>query len=107
MDLNEWIKEVAIEDIPESYQDLAANIGIEALLRLAAFLGGTTTYIPKIDCLVLAARDRLIIREFDKGVKPKEIAIKFDLTDVWVRKVIDQYITERDQLRLFDMASGE
>lgn len=102
MDLKKWINEVRIEEIPDSYRDLAHAIGIEALLKLSHILGGTTTYVPKLDCLVQATRDRLIIDDYNKGMKPKELAIKYDLSDVWVRQIIDKYILERDQLGLFD-----
>jgi Mor family transcriptional regulator len=102
MDLNKWLNEVKIEEIPDSYKDLAHAIGIEALLKLSEILGGTTTYVPKLDCLVQATRDRLIIEDYNKGMKPKELAIKYGLTDVWVRQIIDKYILERDQLVLFD-----
>jgi len=102
MEVNDWIKEVKTEDIPNIYRDIAVALGTEALLKLAFLIGGTTTYIPKIDFFIQAARDRLIIREYNNGAKPKDLAIKYDLTDVWVRKIIDQYLVERDQLKLFE-----
>lgn len=102
MDLDKWLNEVKIDEIPSSYKDLAEAIGVEALLKLSHILGGTTTYVPKLDCLIQATRDRLIIEDFNKGMKPKELAIKYDLSDVWVRQIIDKYIVERDQLALFD-----
>jgi Mor family transcriptional regulator len=104
MDLNDWIKEVKLEEIPEEYRPWAEAIGVEAILRQAKFLGGNTRYFPKIDALTHATRDRLIIQDYRAGVKMTDLTAKYDISDSWVRRLIDRYITKRDQLGLFDKA---
>lgn len=99
--LLEWLDEVKIEDIPIVNQTLAKTIGIEAFLKLAMAAGGTVLYVPKLDGLLQPARDRKIIKEFD-GYNYKELAIKYNLSETWVRQVIQQDQMERDQGKLFE-----
>jgi Mor family transcriptional regulator len=105
MNLNRWINEVKAEDIPAEYQDLICGIGVEAFLKLAYIIGGNTIYFPKLDRLIQPARDRLIIKEYN-GSNLKELAVKYDLTDVWVRKIINEHLLAKNQMKLFDEAVG-
>lgn len=97
---NELIKEVKLEDLDDSYQLLAKAIGIEPLIRLAGVAGGTVLYIPKAESLLQHARDRRIIQEFN-GYNYKELAVKYNLSETWVRQLIQQDQMAKDQLKLF------
>jgi Mor family transcriptional regulator len=101
-----WIKEVKTEDIPSEYRDLVDGIGLDAFLRLAYITGGNTIYFPKLDRLIQPARDRMIIKEYN-GSNLKELVIKYELTDVWVRKIISEHFLAKNQIKLFDdIAAG-
>jgi Mor family transcriptional regulator len=95
------IREMKIEDIPPINQPLARQLGIETYIKLAQIAGGTTIYIPKADSLLQPARDRCIIKEFN-GSNYKELAIKYNLSESWVRQVIQQDLDEKSQIKLFD-----
>ena len=106
MDATEWIKKVKPNEIPVEYQELVQAIGVENLIKLSILIGGTTNYIPKLDRLIQQTRDRLIVTEYN-GYNINELATKYDITDVWVRKVIREHQLKVDQCKLFDIASGE
>jgi Mor family transcriptional regulator len=104
-DLKEWTNEIKLEDFKE-HQALAKAIGVEAFIRLAMAAGGTVFYIPKADSLLQPARDRKIIKEFN-GYNYKELAIKYNLSETWVRQVIQQDQLNKSQCKLFDDAVNQ
>lgn len=98
--MEEFIKDVQLDDIPAVYKSIATAIGAESFVRMAMVTGGLTIYIPKADTLIQAARDRKIIKEFN-GSNYRELALKYNLSETWVRQVIDNDRMERDQCKLF------
>lgn len=99
--MDEFLQEVKLEDIPKGYQPIAMAIGVEAFVRLATITGGLTIYIPKADTLIQAARDRRIISEFN-GSNYRDLALKYNLSETWVRTVIDHDRMEKNQGKLFE-----
>ncbi len=83
------IPEISIEDMPESYQDVAITIGVEAAVKLAAKHGGIPCYVPQLDALLRKKRDAAIRREFN-GRNYRQLARKYGLTEVWIRAIIDR-----------------
>ncbi len=75
------------EDLPSGYRDIAETIGLQAALRLMELRGGETIYIPKIDCIGVAARNRSIRAEFN-GRNHRELARRYGLTVTWVREIL-------------------
>lgn len=102
MEIKDWIKEVKTEDVPSSFQDIVFAIGIEALLKLSFAVGGTTLYVPKPEFFLHKAKERLIIEEYRKGSAVKELALRYQLSDACIRKMISDYFLEKDQLKLFE-----
>lgn len=100
MNKETWLKEVKAEEIPEVYQDLVYAIGVEALLNLSFAIGGTTIYVPKPEHFIQNTKSRLIISEFNGG-NLKELAIKYSVSDSYIRKLINQHLLEKSQLKLF------
>jgi Mor family transcriptional regulator len=85
--LDEIIPQVEIEDIPESYQDMAETVGVKNFLQLLKIVGGATIYLPLPISVIKEARDRAIIREYT-GKNLKELAVKFNLSETWIRKIV-------------------
>ena len=79
--------DVKKEDLPVEIEDLTEIIGLQGVLDLANHRGGESIYIPKIDRITRAARDRSIRNEFN-GSNYKVLAKKYDLTIQWIRKII-------------------
>jgi Mor family transcriptional regulator len=102
MEIKDWAKEVKAEDIPSSFQDIVYAIGIEALLKLSFSVGGTTLYVPKPEFFLHKAKERLIIDEYNKGSTIKELALRYQLSDACIRKIISDYFLEKEQLKLFE-----
>lgn len=102
----EWIEEIEPSELPEPYQTIARHIGVKGALWLARAFGGTSIYMPKLDQLLRKKRNERIRREFREG-NWRELAIKYGLTEAWVRKIVageDEAAPEQEQLRLFDGA---
>ncbi|ALA68822.1 hypothetical protein GT50_00465 [Geobacillus stearothermophilus 10] len=97
-----WIKDVKPDDLPEPYYQMAKEIGVEATLKIAKLFGGTKIYLPKHDTALQTVRDRQIRKEYN-GYNCKELAIKYNLTENWVRSIVrgKNAAEDLDQLTLF------
>lgn len=82
-----WLEEIPVEQLPEAVQVLARVIGVEAAVKLSEELGGTSFYFPKIDRLLQRVRDKKIRQEFS-GYNCRELALKYHLSENWVRKIV-------------------
>lgn len=78
---------VQIENLDEEQKFLAELIGLEAFKSLVRAFNGTSIYIPKIESLEKTVRDELIKEEFNGG-NYKELALKFGLTETWIRNIV-------------------
>ena len=76
-----------MEDLDEEQRTLAGLIGIEAFRALVRNYNGTPIYIPKIESLEKPVRDELIREEFD-GKNYRELALKYGLTETWIRNIV-------------------
>ena len=103
--MNEWIAaiidEITIEDLPESYREVARAIGVENAVKLSSVVGGLGYYFPQLDGILRKKRDECIRREFN-GNNHRELAKKFDLTERWVREIVEE---KTPQTPLFDISS--
>lgn len=83
----ELLDRVQMDNLDEEQKVLAELIGLEAFKNLVRAFNGTSIYIPKIESLEKAVRDELIKEEFDGG-NYKELALKYGLTERWVRLIL-------------------
>lgn len=95
------VKPEDLEGLPENLQEVLRLTGLEGFVELCFYMSGTTLYIPKLDRIVSPARDRLLAREFNGG-NYAELAKKYDITENWVRQVINRENWKKRQMRLFD-----
>lgn len=80
--------ELTLDDLREEQKQLAKVIGMKAYLDLTRAFGGTTIYIAKAEEIVRRNdRDRQIREEFD-GTNTAQLAIKYGLTEVWIRNIV-------------------
>ena len=84
MDLLEMVQ---MENLDEEQRVLAELIGLEAFKSLVRAFNSTSIYIPKIESLEKTVRDELIKEEFD-GSNYKELALKYGLTETWIRNIV-------------------
>lgn len=78
---------VQMENLDEEQKSLAELIGLEAFKSLVRTFNGTSIYIPKIESLEKTVRDELIKEEFDGG-NYKKLALKYGLTETWIRNIV-------------------
>ena len=94
------IPEVTMDDIPENYRQVAAAIGIEAAVKLSRAFGGLACYVPQVEALLRKKRDAAIRRAFN-GRNHRALAVKYGLTEVWIRDIVDRKASPADQQGLF------
>lgn len=81
------LDKVRLEQLDDDQKTLAGLIGMEAFRNLVRSFNGTSIYIPKIESLEKAVRDELIKEEFD-GRNYRELALKYGLTETWIRNIV-------------------
>ena len=86
---SELTREIALEDLPEAYQDVAEEIGFEATLKLAELFGGQYIYYPKLDTILRQKRDQGICREFN-GSNYTELCKKYRLSSQQIRNILNR-----------------
>lgn len=85
--MDEWKDELTLDMIPDGlYHRIAEAIGVRNFVTLTEITGGTTFYLPKTESLLRPIRDAKIKEEFD-GCNHHELAIKYNVTDGWVRQL--------------------
>ncbi len=78
---------IKLDDIPVSFQAMVEVIGIEKFLEISKLYGGMNMYIPIYSSLIRKARNREIIDKYN-GVNVNELAIKYGISVVSVRRII-------------------
>lgn len=87
--------ELKMEDLQEQHRPYAELIGIDNLLRLADYVGGTQIYIPKKEELLKSRKYNLIREEFN-GNNIKELARKYDVSESTVYRLVrDEILNSR------------
>lgn len=81
------VDQVTVEDLPESYRDVAMVIGVENAIRLSDTLGGLAYYFQQLDKVLMRKRDDLIRSEFT-GANHKPLARKYGLSEAWIREIV-------------------
>lgn len=96
-----WQDNLTIDMIPDGMcRAIAEKIGINNLIELTKLAGGLTFYVPKAESILKPARDMCIKKEFN-GYNAQKLAIKYGLSEKWVRELCYQDHVE-GQLSLFD-----
>jgi Mor family transcriptional regulator len=88
-----WIVEImdriTLEDLPESYRDVAGAVGIESAIRLSDAIGGVNYYFPKAERMLREKRNEIIRAEFD-GANHRALVKKYRLSETQIREIVDR-----------------
>jgi Mor family transcriptional regulator len=85
---------LTVDDLREEQKQIAETVGMEAYMKLTKVFGGTTIYIAKAEEIVKRIdRDRQIREEFD-GSNYAQLAVKYGLTEVWIRNIVYEKAVE-------------
>ncbi len=87
--IQDWLKDINFEELPEPYKTIAYKTGIKNVFILAEMYQGTHIYLPKLDNVIKSIRDKKIRQEF-RGYNYKELAIKYKLTEIWIRQIVSE-----------------
>lgn len=104
MDLLDYVE---MESLDEDQKKIAELVGMEGFRNLVRIFGGTAIYIPKVESLEKTVRDQRIREEFD-GSNYRELAMKYGLTETWIRSIVLDKIREirekplEGQMSIFD-----
>lgn len=79
-----------ISDLPPQFENIATRLGIEKVKWLFEEFGGTSVYFPTEKMIYKEARDREIIANYN-GFNHKELAIKYNMSESYVRAIINKY----------------
>ena len=82
-----------LEDLDEERQQVARLIGLDNFKKLMEVYRGVYLYIPKADKLERIERNEQIRAEFN-GYNFKELARKYDLTEVSIRSIVSDKVRE-------------
>ncbi|MGL5191726.1 MAG: Mor transcription activator family protein [Paraclostridium sp.] len=75
-------------DLPSPLRDLAEIIGIDALIKIIRYYGGSSVYIPNENSILKPIRNRLIKENFN-GTNYKELSKDFKISEMQVRNIIN------------------
>lgn len=102
------LDQVQIENLDEEQKALAELIGLEGFRNLVRAYNGTSIYVPKIESIEKIVRDECIKEEFDGG-NYRELALKYGLTETWIRNIVLEKAKEikarplDGQMSIFDL----
>ena len=84
-----WVSNPDTAHRMKDFRLIAKVIGQEKAMALADYFNGTVLYVPKLD-KVLRNRKHELIREGRKrGIPYRDIALKYNISDRWVREIVD------------------
>lgn len=79
--------EIGREDLEGDLQDVADTLGVDAAKKLLALFSGGTLYVPKVESVVRAIRDRRIYKAFN-GDNFRDLAREYQLTTRQIRIIV-------------------
>jgi Mor family transcriptional regulator len=86
---------LTIDDLEPPYDELANEVGLEVAKQIAKLYQGQQIYFPKLERKCDPLLKKTIKEEFD-GYNFKELAVKYDYSERWIRKIVeDQVAKER------------
>ena len=78
-----------ISDLPLQFENIAIEIGIDKIKALFKEFGGTSVYFPTEKMIYKEARDREIRSKYN-GFNIKELAIKYNMSESYIRAIINR-----------------
>lgn len=78
---------IEVDDLPEVYRVIAEECGVDTVIKIAKQFGGGMVYFPKYETLIIPARNRAIINDFD-GYNTKYLSKKYKLAENTIREII-------------------
>jgi Mor family transcriptional regulator len=93
MDNEVLLKELQLDDLQEQHRPVAEAIGLEAMIKLTEYCGGTQIYIPKPFELTKELIYRKISADFD-GSNIRQLAIKYRVSESTVYRIVKDQLSD-------------
>lgn len=78
---------INIDELPEVYKVIAEECGIDIVVKIAKQFGGGMIYFPKYETLIIPARNRDIVADFN-GYNIRFLSKKYGLAENTIREII-------------------
>lgn len=85
------LDEIPYEYLDEKQREIADLVGISAYRTLVKNFGGEALYIVKAETIAQDYRNKRITEKFNGG-NYKELAKEFDLSERYVRKIVNRML---------------
>ncbi len=104
----QWLRDVDPSTLVGKHKQLVDMMGMEGMLNFIEQYSGTYYYVPKLDDLIRMARNQSILQDYMKGIDPKHLAHKYDLSVVQIYAIInqDKHEADKNQLSFFGEESA-
>ena len=101
--MNDWIKEIEINDLDEKNKEFAEIVGVENFLKLCKhYGGGTAFYFNVLEEILKPIRNKKIVEEFD-GYNIKYLAKRYRLTDERIKQIVKDEEIQKTAKKNTDM----
>lgn len=100
------VKPEDLQSLPPAALQAISVLGLAKFVELSYAVGGISFYVPKFESLIAQARNRMILEEAD-GHNYTALAIKYDISEVWVRQIVNQDRAKKNFISLFDTVPPE
>ena len=88
--MQDWMRGVTMDALPDAHRRLAEVIGVAATLELCDVYGGSTVYVPMNDAVYnVTVRDREIQRRYLLGAKIAQLAAQYGMSDRSVLRIVE------------------
>lgn len=99
-------EEITLDDLQQQHREIAEAIGLDSLLALADYCGGTQLYIPKREELLKIKKYRAIVAEFD-GTNLKELAVKYNTSKSTIYRLVQDKVGKQGKAMAGQMSIFE
>ena len=91
--MEDWKKQLKVDDLPSPYYDIANELGIEAAIKIEKIFKGQTIYFASFENCCSDTKKNLIREEFN-GYNTKYLARKYGVSDRYVQIACKEKIEE-------------
>lgn len=88
------MEKISPENLEENHREIADIIGIDNLIALSKYFGGSHIYIPKLEKLMRLQKQKAITEEYN-GHNIKSLAIKYNLCESTIYNIIKKEVQNR------------
>lgn len=83
------MKELTLNELDEKNKEIAKIIGIDNLLLLCEYFGGTRLYVNKLDHVTAVLRNKKIKEEYN-GYNSQQMVRKYNLTENQIQRILNE-----------------